>query len=216
MTHVAELWLACSVEPWRRMGFASVDTPRGPVISVAGLNLRFVEVNLESPIVGWTLVTDGQHDVADIDGIATEFIPTSFMEDMAPVSSEGHALSVTGIDHVVINTGSLDRTCGVIEQRLGLPLKRVRDAGHGVRQGFHRAGAIILEVVERPDLEPSTPASLWGLVFNVDDIDAAAAWFGPDAISSPKDAVQSGRRIATVRSGAGLVVPLALMSGTKA
>ena len=218
MTRVAELWLACSVEPWRRMGFAVADTPRGPVVSVAGLSLRFVEQDPVSPIVGWTLVGDIPSDVravdsrdvdrSDVDGIATEFVDT-----FSVANESGNELDVTGIDHIVINTGSIERTCGVIERRLGLPLKRVREAGNGVRQGFHRAGSIILEVVERPDLPADTPASLWGLVFNVADLDAAAAWFGPDAIGTPRDAVQPGRRIATVRSGAGLMVPLALMSG---
>jgi hypothetical protein len=50
------------------------------------------------------------------------------------------------------------------------------------------------------------------LVVVVDQLDEAAAHLGPDVIGAPKSAVQPGRRIATVRSGAGLGVPLALMS----
>ena len=109
-------------------------------------------------------------------------------------------------------TPSLDRTCGAISERLGLPLKRIREVGGGVRQGFHRAGPVIVEVVERPDIDAGATARLWGLVFNVSDLDRAVADLGPDVIGEPRDAVQKGRRIATVRAEAGLGVPLALMT----
>ncbi|MFM7307042.1 MAG: hypothetical protein ACKO2Q_03545, partial [Actinomycetota bacterium] len=55
-------------------------------------------------------------------------------------------------------------------------------------------------------------ATYWGFVVTVADLDAAIAHLGPDVIGAAKPAVQPGRRIATVRSGAGLGVPLALMS----
>jgi hypothetical protein len=59
---------------------------------------------------------------------------------------------------------------------------------------------------------PDGPAAFWGLVVNVEDLDAACALIGPDRVSSPKDAVQPGRRIATVRSEVGLGLPVALMT----
>jgi hypothetical protein len=119
---------------------------------------------------------------------------------------------VSSIDHIVIMTGSLDRTSESIDRVLRAPRKRVRDAGGGVRQGFHRAGDIILEVVERPDLDSNTPASLWGVVFVVDDLESTVAWLGPDAVSAPRDAVQPGRRIASIRREVGLGLPVALMT----
>ena len=209
MTRVAELWLACSVEPWCRLGFTVVETSRGKIIRVADLDLRFVEADTAHPVSGWSLEHPDHHggECTEVDGIDTEFIAPSFEQ-----SSPAHELKVVGIDHIVITTGSLDRTCGAIENQLQLPLKRVRDAGNGVRQGFHRAGPIILEIVERPDLPAGTPAALWGLVLNVADLDTAVARIGPDNIGAPKDAVQKGRRIATFRRDAGLVIPVALMS----
>jgi hypothetical protein len=45
----------------------------------------------------------------------------------------------------------------------------------------------------------------------VDDLDAAARLLG-DRLGRIKEAVQPGRRIATVRQAAGIGVPLALMS----
>ena len=82
-----------------------------------------------------------------------------------------------------------------------------------MRQGFHRIGrgGLIVELVERPDL-PAGPATFWGLVLIVDDLDAAHELLGADRISVPKDAVQPGRRIATVRSEVGLGLPVALMT----
>ena len=82
-----------------------------------------------------------------------------------------------------------------------------------MRQGFHRIGrgGLIVELVERPDL-PAGPASFWGLVVIVDDIDAACELIGAERISPPKDAVQPGRRIATIRADVGLGLPVALMT----
>jgi hypothetical protein len=50
-----------------------------------------------------------------------------------------------------------------------------------------------------------------GLVISVADLDDAAARLGP-WLGAPRDAVQPGRRIATVAPEAGLSVALALMT----
>ena len=68
-----------------------------------------------------------------------------------------------------------------------------------------------MEVVERAGL-PDAPAWFWGLVINVEDLDAAAVRIGPDGLGAVSDAVQPGRRIATVRAELGLGVPVALMT----
>ena len=220
MTTISDVWMSSSIDPWRRLGFVDfpISQPDGstvPCLSIAGLGFRFLpELSdpsaLGSRVSGWTLVSDlgsGDRDLLSVDGIATRVIAE-------PVAAPQltHALNVASIDHLVITTGSLDRTCGAITEQLGLPLKRIRDAGHGVRQGFHRAGSIILEIVERPDLAPETAAEIWGVVFVVEDLDAAVTWLGPDAIGAPRDAVQSGRRIASVKKDVGLGLPVALMS----
>jgi hypothetical protein len=46
----------------------------------------------------------------------------------------------------------------------------------------------------------------------VADIEALAERLGPDRCSAPKEAVQPGRRIATLRSTAGLSPALAFMT----
>lgn len=82
-----------------------------------------------------------------------------------------------------------------------------------MRQGFHRIGrsGLIVEVVSRPDI-PDGPATFWGLVLNVDDLDAACERIGADRVSPPKDAVQPGRRIATLSAELDLGLPVALMT----
>jgi hypothetical protein len=66
-----------------------------------------------------------------------------------------------------------------------------------------RLGELILEVVERP----GAAVAFWGLVVVVPDLDG----LGP-LVGDPKDAVQPGRRIATVRPEAGLTTALAFMT----
>lgn len=116
-----------------------------------------------------------------------------------------------GVDHVVLMTASLEATCALVDTCLGAPLKRVRDAGNGVRQGFHRLGSVIVEVVETPQASPGPP-QCWGLVFTVDDLDALVSGWSDDVVSAPRPAVQPGRRIASLRRGAGLATAVAFMT----
>jgi hypothetical protein len=134
--------------------------------------------------------------------------------DTVATGSHKHGLIALGVDHVVVLADDVRATCAEIERDSGAVLKRVKESERGV-QGFHRLGSVILEVVERRLVDPgqhAAHATYWGLVVVVDDLDAAVAHLGPDVIGAAKPAVQPGRRIATVRSGAGLGVPLALMT----
>ena len=126
---------------------------------------------------------------------------------------------VIAIDHIVAMSPDLARTVDAL-QRAGLDLRRVRDeptpAG-APRQAFFRLGREILEVVQEPNEavaragDPNRPARFWGLALLAEDIELAAAAFGP-GIGTIRAAVQPGRRIATVDRAAGLSVPVALMS----
>ena len=93
---------------------------------------------------------------------------------------------------------------------VGLEVRRVRDLGNGTAQTFFHAGEVIIELVGPvPDV---TGERFWGLAFTVADLGACAALLG-DALGASKDAVQPGRRIATLRHKAvGLTVPIAFMS----
>jgi hypothetical protein len=77
-------------------------------------------------------------------------------------------------------------------------------------------GEVILEVVDAPEgskvaADPDGPARLWGIAFLVDDLSEPAAVLG-DSLSEPRDAVQPGRRIASVASAAGLGPAIAFMT----
>ena len=208
---IADLWLTSAPESWLRLGFAP-DTPSH--LCLIDLGLRFVDRRSPSasPVTGWTLV-DPSHEPGTaprrvtIDGLVTDLVAEPTCTQPTPST-----LDVLGIDHVVVMTGDLERTCAAVTSVTGAPLKRIRDAGGGVRQGFHRLGPVILEVVERPDLGADTSASIWGLVVTVSDLDRAAAWLGPDVIGEPRQAVQAGRRIASIKADVGLGPAVALMT----
>jgi hypothetical protein len=124
-----------------------------------------------------------------------------------PPPTPAHPNGVRAIDHVVLLTPHLERT---VDDLAGerFDLRRIRDAGNGLRQAFFRLGPVILEVVG--DTDDPAPR-LWGLTFVVEDLDATAAFLGA-RLRPPKDAVQPGRRIATLDRSAGSTVPLAFMS----
>jgi hypothetical protein len=151
-------------------------------------------------IVGWRV--RGLPDGA-IDGLATE------SSDAAAGVAE-HPLGVVAVDHVVASTPDLDRTLGAL-QAAGLELRRVRDAGPKARQGFFNLGTAVLEVVGPREPDGDGPATFWGLVLVVSDLDAAVEGLG-EVAGSPRDAVQDGRRIATIRREAGLGTAVALMT----
>jgi len=202
------------VDTWRSLGLTVTEQGLIPLV---GTSLRVVaaapagSVNSGSAtgpypvgIVGWAL--SGVEETADIDGLSTDLV-----ESTVPVFA-GHRLGATGLDHVVVSTHDLERTSAAISAATGCELKRIRELGT-MRQGFHRIGrgGLIVELVERPDV-PEGPAEFWGLVLIVDDLDVACDLIGADRISPPKDAVQPGRRIATIRAEVGLGLPVALMT----
>ena len=168
--------------------------------------LRF-DTSLEPGLHSWVL-HGAEEDATNIDGVATSHAIGEFQ--IAASVRADFDLGVIGVDHVVINTPDLMRTSDALTAATGAPLKRVRDAGNNMQQGFHRLGSVVVEIVTAPSMQPG-PASLWGFVLNVKDIYAVANHVGPDVLSIPKPAVQAGKLIATFRSSVGLGVPLALM-----
>jgi hypothetical protein len=180
---------------WEHAGFAvessAMRTGSVPISLAAG-----------EGILGWRLTSTS----AEVDGL-----PVAQSAE-AGADEADHPNGVTQIDHLVIFTPDLERTTGAFEG-IGVERRRVRelDTGGGLaRQGFFRLGEVILEVVEHPRVEEG-PARFWGITFAVADLDATAELLG-DRLGSIHDAVQPGRRIATVRAGADLSLPVALIS----
>lgn len=222
---IVEVVVGGPVDPWERLGLSFVDitvdgrTVRNTTV-IGTVRLRVVPF-LNPGVQSVGIAQDDEHDHgAHAEGQCDhDHGPRPGFLDRAPFHRLAHAESVEpnpcalgarSIDHVVLMTPDLERTCTAVTETIGAPLKRVREAPP-VRQGFFRLGEVILEVVQSPDVAPGG-AKWWGLVINVDDIVAACELLGPDVISAPKAAVQPGRFIATVRGEAGLGVPVALMS----
>jgi hypothetical protein len=193
-------WLVAGgdVEPWERLGLTVVDG----TIPLFGTGIR-IDQGAAPGLNSWAL-SGVDTAVSHVDGLVTTVVAPA-----RPVFVD-HPCGAIGLDHVVVTTGSLERTCGAIADATGAPLKRVREAGQ-LRQGFHRLGGLVVEVVEHRTLGED-PAAFWGLVLNVEDLDAAVARLPVGLVGDPKPAVQPGRSIATVQEAAGLGVRVALMT----
>jgi hypothetical protein len=191
---IEQLTIGSDPEPWSEAGFDLA----GGGMTVGQVQLAFAD---GEGVLGWQLT--GVED--QIDGLSVA-APTE-------VGAGGsHPNGATRIDHLVVFTPDLDRTTGALEE-IGVERRRVREVetdGSLLRQGFFRFGEVILEVVQHANVEAG-PARFWGITFAVTDLDAAAELLG-DRLGSIRDAVQPGRRIATVRSSAGLGLPVALIS----
>lgn len=210
---IVELRVAARPGPWAEAGFA-VDGER---LQLGATTIRFVDAEQGPPrgaIIGWTLA-----DVAgdDFDGLETELLaePSGGRSNGAVP----HPNSARTIDHVVAFTADLERTVAAFE-RSGVRCRRLRepgepDAGPGppLRQAFFRLGETLAELVELPaeKVGSADRARFWGLTAVLDDLDAAVAELG-DRAGPITDAVQPGRRIATIRREAGLGLPVALIT----
>jgi hypothetical protein len=165
-------------EAWERLGFAPVDG----IVALGAERLHLTGCG-----GGILEVTAPGVQAKDPGGLPLR------KESLRAAQAAEHPNGASAVDHVVVLTGSLDRTVGAL-QAAGLDLRRTAPP-----MAFLRLGSYILEVVERG----GDPARFWGLVVVVPD-PGAVPGAGP-----ARDAVQPGRRIATVR---GLGTELALMS----
>lgn len=177
-------------DAWTAAGFRLT----GPDVVVGGVRIRCTGDG--GGPNRWVLRAAPDLDVpSDIDGLSTT---TTTEATPGPVT---HPNGVIGLDHVVLRSPDLERTTDAFAS-LGLDLRRVRDVGTGERafqQRFFRIGRVILELVGPAQRAGDGPCTIWGYALVTGDIDASVSRLG-DACSPPKDAVQPGRRIATVRT----------------
>ena len=201
-----ELVVADAADAWRACGFAVEDD----LCVVGEVRIRFAPEEGRG-LSGWSL---REVESTDLDGLAT-----TRSEQSLPEAAPNHPNGITALDHVVAISSDLDRTVAALEAA-GLDLRRIREeptpAG-APRQAFFRLGQAILEVVQEPAEATERaggdrPAFFWGLAFIAPHLDATVAYLGSEQVSGPRDAVQPGRRIATLRRSAGLSLPVALMT----
>lgn len=167
------------------------------------------------PLANGALLLGREGIVVAGDGLATDIEGVPLASGVAPASVE-HRSGAFELDHLVLLTGSLERTSEAVDAILGLEVRRIRETDT-VRQAFHRfpdppegrSRGCIVEVVESDRVETTT---LMGVVVNVTDLFDLADRLGPDVISAPKPAVQPGRYISTIRRDVGLGTAVALMT----
>jgi hypothetical protein len=202
---IDELRIADDPSVWAAAGF-HVD---GALCEVGGLRLRFEGPGPRRGITGWSVRGVRERD---LDGLDTS------PSDRPPAAAPRHPNGVVSVDHLVVVTPDIDRTTAAL-RGAGLDLRRTRAGatpGGSTRQSFFRMGDVILEVVLAPEgtklaADAAGPARLWGISFLVEDLEATAAVLG-ELLGAPRDAVQPGRRIATLRREAGLGPAIAFMT----
>src|SRR5207248_5132398 len=115
------------------------------------------------------------------------------------------------IDHLVVSTPALERTVDALAA-IGLEPRRYRTAAYDTQQAFFRVGGpVILEVIGPRLAQGDGPARFFGIAVTARDLDATAAYLGP-RLHPAKDAVQPGRRIATLDKRVGAGTAIAFMS----
>jgi hypothetical protein len=204
---IDELFIADESQRWSEFGFAVADG----CCQLGSVRVRLAGRAAGKGILGWSL--------REIASLELDGLSTTRSSAPLPGPPPEHANGVERIDHVVAMSPELDRSVKALESG-GLSLRRIREeptpAG-APRQAFFRLGAEILEVIQEPDRilaeagGHSRPARLWGLALIASDLDRTVELLAPHA-SAPRDAVQPGRRIATVGRSAELAIPIALMT----
>ena len=121
---------------------------------------------------------------------------------LLPMRDLKNPATIDKLDHLVINTNDADGFVEIYKDIFGIRLALDKHIEHwNKRMLFFRLNQTTLEVVEKKDdLAPHD--SLWGLAWNVADIDEAhkrLSSAGVD-ISSIKDGIKENTRVATIKS----------------
>ncbi|MBK5223077.1 MAG: glyoxalase [Acidimicrobiia bacterium] len=197
-----ELQVGDEPAAWQRAGFHVEDGSTW----IGDVRLRLVGESNGRGIASWGF--EAPPVAGELDGL-----PVHAATPAAPPSTP-HPNGVTGFDHLVVSSPDLDRTIEAYTDA-GLELRRTRDIDTPDaprRQCFFWIGEVILELVGPREPSGDGPSRFFGVACTVADLDATAASLG-ESCSAPKDAVQPGRRIATLRhKPLGMSVPVAFMS----
>ena len=200
MAEIASLVIADPPEIWSELGFVIADG----ACWIGGIRHELGATG--QGVVAWTL--------RGADGMSE--LPVG--ESAPPVArpTPEHPNGVIALDHVVVVTPDLGRSIDAFESA-GIRLRRTRDAGtpeRPRRQAFFKLGETIVEIVGPATASLPGQAWFYGLAFTVADLDRTAAFLG-GRLRPAQNAVQSGRRIATLDRSGGSTVPLAFMSPTQ-
>jgi len=200
--HLLRIDVGDDPEAWASAGFNVV----GGETRVGSTVIRMRGADGDRGIL--SLAVDGLTE--SVDGLTLSPPIPRFNQPITPV----HPNLVTQIDHVVAMSPDMDRTVQALSDA-GLDLRRTRlyEAGGSTnRQAFFWLGDVILELAGPDGEHGIDPAQWWGLAFTVADLDASREGL-KELLGSPKDAVQTGRRIAGLHTNnIGVSVPIVFMS----
>jgi len=195
---------------WRDAGFTVDDNA---TCRIGTVRIRLAGRDAGKRIRSWALRDVRlQPGSKEVDGLPTQVAQTERSRSRGRVDHDNGA---TQVDHLVVATPDTARTVAALEG-IGLDVRRVRDTdaetyGAPMRQTFFRLGEVILEVIGPNEPAGDGPAQFFGLALTVADLDALPDRYG-EQLGRIKGAVQSGRRIATLRHrDLGLSVAIAFM-----
>ena len=201
MASLAALDIIDDPAVWAGLGFAVADR----AVWVDGVAHRLGAARGTS----WTLCgVDLPVGTTELDGL-----PTTVTDEAPDGRTDAHPNGVIGLDHLVVGTPDHARTIAAFE-KAGMRVLRTRESGaYGapMRQAFFRLGPVILEVIGGAEPTGDGPSGFFGLAWTCADLDATGAFLG-DRLHAAKDAVQPGRRIATLDRRGGSRVAMAFMS----
>jgi hypothetical protein len=203
---IDEILVGDEPDAWRAAGFTVDDDA---TCRIGAVRVRLMGRDGGKRILGWSL--RGAPDARLADG-RLDGLPTAASTSAAATPAE-HPNGATHIDHVVLLSPDLPRTTAALDA-IGLSPRGERETdtyGAPMRQIFFRLGEVILELVGGTQPGEGDPG-FFGLAITVADLDAASTLLG-EHLGAAKDAVQEGRRIATLRHRElGMSVATALMS----
>jgi catechol 2,3-dioxygenase-like lactoylglutathione lyase family enzyme len=201
MPVLTALEIADDPDRWRDLGFV-VDPDGTCVVGAVAIHLR--PQDGRRGVRAWSF---DEVAAEEVEGIRTCRSP-------APPSPGSHPNHVASIDHVVVLSPDVDRTIDAFRGGLGLEPRRERATdtyGAPMRQVFFRAGEAVVELIGGQEKTGDGRCGFFGVAFTSADLDGTKALLG-DRLGDAKDAVQPGRRIATLRKTAGLTTAVAIMS----
>eukprot|EP00040_Diaphanoeca_grandis_P021615 m.115344 g.115344 ORF g.115344 m.115344 type:complete len:267 (+) comp28416_c0_seq1:106-906(+) len=183
-----------------------------------GINVHLGEVTIQllgrkagSGIIGWGWL-GLPANIDSIHGVPTTTVSVHPRSLQQQQQQSPHPNGATTIDHVVLRSPNVDETIQILSSIANLsPLRETNSVRHGVRQVIYRPSETIVELVGSSKTA-NRPAYLWGITVTANDVDHTHAVL-PKTTKEPWDAVQPGRRITVLASGAHDVsVALAFMS----
>lgn len=195
MPALRSLLIGDTASSWIKAGFDVLEANGRSSTTIGDVSIELLGSDGDRGIVAWRFDDLDLGEGQNIDGVQTLGVREP------PPAPQKHQNLVSHLDHVVMFTPNIQRTISKLEAA-GFEARRIRDipGTEPLRQQvFFWAGSTIIELVGPAEPTGDGPASLWGLAVTCDDLEMAHERLD-GVLGNPKPAVQTGRRIATLRT----------------